>query len=493
MTMQHGVSVNEIPTGVVPPVSVTAGLPVYIGNAPINLGDPTSVGKPVVCATLAAYVATFGPIPPPSTWGLWTLAEAAHAHFISYNVGPFVAINVIDPTNVAHRAQITGEAHTLATDGTATLQIYGEPLPTYGVIKSTVVVKVASVTKTIGTDYTLAFNDAGSLVVSRVSTGTIASGAHITADYEYLDPAGVVASDIIGGYSAGKYTGIAAVEQVFPATRLPPGILLAPTWSETPSVAAALISKAHLVNGAFRCVAAVDLSTNPADIPTAEDAPAWKNDHGYGQLDTFAGWPLSKNGSAVYHASTVFACLANLTDAANDGIPFVSPSNKAIVGDSAVLNDGSSVLLTLPQANALNAAGIVTLVNGFAGWRLWGNRTAAYPGTTDPKDAFIPIRRMFNWIESTIQLTTAARVDDPMNKRLIDGVIGTVQTWLNGLIAGPQALIAGKISFVAADNPITNLANGKIVWEITATPPSPAEAIVFQVQYDPTALAALFA
>lgn len=491
MSLAHGVTVNEIPTGVVPPVQVTAGLAVYTGTAPVNLGDPAAVNKPVVCYNLADFVAAFGPVQPSAAWGSWTLCEAAAAHFQLYNVGPIVCVNVIDPTNGAHTAQLTGESHVLDTSGNATIQIYGDA-PTFGVLLSSVVVKVAGVTKTLSTDYTLAFDANGFCVVSRVSTGTIAAGAHITADYEHLVPGGVTATDIIGGYSGGHYKGIAVIDQVFPALRLVPGLLLAPKWSETPTVAAALIAKAHAIPGLGRCVAVVDLSTNPSDIATSADAPAWKSDHGYSQLDAVACWPLVTSGAARYHLSTVFACEANVVDAANGGIPFASPSNHAIVADGAILDDGTPLLLTGPQANALDAAGIVTALNGFSGWKLWGNRTAAYPGTTDPKDAFVPIRRMFNWIESTIILTTDARVDAPINRRLVDGVVGTLQTFLNGLIAGPQALIAGKIEFRASENPITDLSDGKIVWHVTLTPPSPAESMTFTVEYDPTALSSLF-
>ena len=40
------------------------------------------------------------------------------------------------------------------------------------------------------------------------------------------------------------------------------------------------------------------------------------------------------------------------------------------------------------------AVGIVTALNWEGGWRVWGNRTSDYPSSTDPKDTFIPNRRM---------------------------------------------------------------------------------------------------
>lgn len=488
--MGHGVTIQEVPTGVKPPVRVTPGLPVYTGTAPVNSVDLTNVNKAKLCETLADFVDQFGPLS--DDFDSWTLHEAAKAHFSVYGVAPIVCINVLDADNPAHVASATGESHQLVK-GKVQLQVYGGPdAPLLGVIESSVVVKEGVSSKALGTDYTLAFDDDGFLVVTRVSTGSISSDtAVLLIDFDYLDPSGVTANDVIGGYSSGLYTGIEVVEQVFPALRLVPGLLLAPKYSQIPEVAAKLQTKASAINGSFRAMALVDLSTDPADIPTYADAGAWKTDNGFDSVDGAPCWPKVKNGSDVYHLSTVVACVANQTDAAHDGIPYASPSNKALVGTSAVLDDGTEVLLTRSQANDLNAQGIVTALNGFNGWRVWGNRTGGYPGTTDPKDSFIPIRRMFDWIANTIILTTDVNVDEPGNRRLIDGVQGTISAFLNGLVAA-GALVDGVIEFRSDENPVTDLADGKIRWHLTLTPPSPAEELDFVLEYDPSALSALF-
>ncbi|MEK0431304.1 MAG: hypothetical protein RL139_1108 [Gemmatimonadota bacterium] len=495
--MAHGVSVSEVPTGVRPPVRVTAGLPVYVGTAPVNLGTLVDVvNKPMLFYTLAEYVAKCGPIPPASEWGKWTLAEAASAHFSVYSVAPFVAINVIDPTNSDHYNQLVTEPVVLDANGDAFVEMYGTTTPLYGVIKSTVVVRYGGVPQTLGDDYTLAFDDDGFLVISRVEGGDIPASSTITVSCNYLDPDGVDAADIIGGYSAGVYTGLEVVKQVYRKLRLVPGFILAPKWSQQPSVAARMATIAGNVDGGFRAHALVDLSSDPYEIATHADCAAWKSDNGFNVAGMTPCWPKFKNVvddvDNVYHLSTVMACRANLTDAARGGIPYASPSNQAITGTSAVLDDDTEVLLTNEQAGALNAQGIVTALNGFNGWRLWGNRTGLYPGNTDPKDAFIPIRRMFNWFQNTVILTTDRDVDQPGNRRLIDSVIGTIGSLINGLIAS-EAFIDGKIEFREDENPATDLADGIIRWHVTLTPPSPAESINFVLEYDPAALAALFA
>lgn len=490
--MDHGVSVNEQPTGVKPPVRISAGLPVYFGTAPINSVDLTNVNKPKLCYTLAEFEEQFGPLS--DDFDSWTLHEAAKAHFSVYSVAPIVAVNVLDPENAYHVASATSESHQLVS-GEVLLQVYGGPdLPMLGILLETVVIKnqAGNHTYVRNVDYTLEYDDDGYVLLTRTTTGSITANQIVTASFDYLDPSGVTSDDVIGGYSAGSYTGLEVINQVYPALRLVPGFIVAPKYSQDPTVAARMATLAESVNGAFRALALTDLSTDPADIETYADAPAWKSDNGFTSEYSVPCWPLQKNGDDVYHLSTIVACVANITDSDHDNIPYASPSNKAVTGTAAVLDDGTEVLLERPQANTLNAQGIVTVLNGFNGWRLWGNRTGAYPGNTDPKDAFIPIRRMFNWIGNTIILTTDTNVDDPINRRLIDLVMGTITSFLNGLIAA-GALIDGKIEFRTDENSTTDLADGKVTWHVTLTPPSPAEELEFTLEYDPAALEGLFA
>ena len=49
MAYKHGVYVSEVPTSILPPVEVNAGIPMIIGTAPVNMTDPTNVNKPKLC------------------------------------------------------------------------------------------------------------------------------------------------------------------------------------------------------------------------------------------------------------------------------------------------------------------------------------------------------------------------------------------------------------------------------------------------------------
>lgn len=319
----------------------------------------------------------------------------------------------------------------------------------------------------------------------------------IRVTYTWLDPTAVTAADVVGGYSGGAYTGLEVVHQVYPRLLRVPTLVLAPGYSHTPSVAAKIATVAGAVSGQFRALGVVDLTSDAALIATYAAAPAYKAAQGYAVEDLAVCWPQVEplSGNELEHLSVHVACLCGTTDTAHGGLPYASPSNKSMQASGAVQTSGGlpvELFLDKAKANALNAAGIVTLLQSAAkGWIAWGNRSGVYPADTDPRVAFIAVRRMMNHVHNTIVLTAERDVDDPANRRFIDGVVSTIQAWLNGLVA-VGALIRGVIDFRVADNNTTDMSNGKYVFHVSATPPSPAEDVVFDVEYDSSALEALF-
>ena len=156
------------------------------------------------------------------------------------------------------------------------------------------------------------------------------------------------------------------------------------------------------------------------------------------------------------------------------------------------LENGDEVILGNEEANYLNGEGIVTALNFIGGWRCWGNRTACYPDNTDPKDAFIPVRRMFYWVGSTVTTTVWQKVDEPGNRRLIDTVVDSLNVWLNSLSAAGQ-LLGGRLEFREEDNPTTDLMDGKYHFKLYMTPPSPAEDMEFDLEIDTAYYETLYA
>lgn len=479
--VKHGVSIIEQPTSVLAPSQASSGIPFAVGTAPVNLASAAApVNTPVLVHTYAEAVAALGHS---DNWEDFTLCELIYSHFSLYAMAPMILVNVLDPAT--HKTTVAPT--TLAVSNrVATLKVDGVLLPSL-VVKSS----DGATTYSKTTDYTAAFNDDGHVLITTKATGVIGAGiTQLQVGYDKINPSVVDANHIIGGVTLdGAYTGFELVNQAYPRFGILPDLLLAPGWSHLPAVAAVMKAKAGNINGNFKAMALTDI--DPAQPYT--DAGAWKSENSYTGTLQIAMYPMLTLGDKKFHYSTQMAGLIAATDAANGGIPFLSPSNKALQADGTALADGADLFLGIDQASYLNSLGIVTALNlGTSGWKSWGNNTGAYPGVTDPKDSFIPIRRMFNWVGNSLILTYMQKVDDPMNKRLIAAVTDSVNIWLNGLTAS-GALLGGRVEFRESENPTTDLMSGKVTFHVYITPPGPAQEINFLLEYDASYLSALFA
>lgn len=485
MSYQHGVSVNEAPTSVITPVEASAGLPVVFGTAPINLAKSLEyVNKPILVSTYSEAVEKLGYS---DDWVSYTLCEFMDSHFSKFNVAPAVLVNVLDPDTHKTSVPETSIPHTNKVS----------KIDEEGVLLDSLVVKLTSggpeLTK--GTDYLAAFDKSGKVVITALAGGAITSSqTSLIVSYDKLNPAEVINTDIIGGVdgSTGEYTGLELVNKVFPMFRLVPGQILAPGWSHDPVVAAVMKAKARKINGVFNAMAVTDLDSSASGAKQYTEAPAWKNDNNYTDPLMIPCWPKVSLGDKVYHLSTQFAGVTCKTDAENDDIPHVSPSNKSLQADGAVTADGKEVTLGQDQAAYLNSQGIVTALNWIGGWKLWGGQTAAYPAVTDVKDSDIAVRRMFNWIGNTIILTYWHHVDRPTNRLLTETVVDSLNIWLNGLTAR-SALLGGRVEFRRDENPDTDLLNGIVRFHVYLGGSPTAREIDFTLEYDVSYLQTLFA
>ena len=223
----------------------------------------------------------------------------------------------------------------------------------------------------------------------------------------------------------------AAIEQIelcLTMFGIVPDLIMAPGFSDDATVAAGMAAKAGAINGMFYGKALVDISAK-----TYATAVQAKNAGTYDEK-TIVCWPNGTLGNLKFHGSTITAGILAETDTGNEGIPYESPSNKTIHVDGLCDDDGAVINLTYNQANVLNANGICTFLNFMGGWTGWGNYTAAYPKSTDVKDYFIPISRMFDYVSNTLIKTFWSKLDKPMNRRLIDTILDSANIWLNGLV-----------------------------------------------------------
>ena len=474
MAYKHGIYGREVATSLMPMTQINAGLPVVFGTAPVHLAtDRAKANAPVLCYKYAEAVQALGYS---DNWQDYTLCEFMYSHFSLFNMAPVVFVNVLDAD--VHKETVKNQLYELSDEKILKLPA------SEAVLLETLKISTTGEGGDIlaeNVDYTATYNSDGELIVT-ILKQEISAGASIFLSYDKLNPAAVDYADIIGGVdvSTGAYTGMEVIAQVYPKFGLIPGQILAPGWSHHPAVAAVMVAKSTGINARFKAVAIADIST--AEVKKYTDVAAWKKQNNYVDPHLIACWPKISLGGRQFHFSTQLAGVICATDAANNDIPYKSPSNESIKGDSTVIDDGSEVILDVETGGYLNSQGIITAINE-NGWVSWGNRTTDYPGNTDIKDAFISIRRMFCWLNNTLITTFWSRIDDPMNKRLISTIVDSANIWLNGLTA-KQYILGGRVEFREDENTITDLMDGIINFHVYYAPPPPARDIEFVQEYD---------
>lgn len=474
---RHGIYVTEIQPQTLTPVSQIATIPVVIGTAPVNLSRNSTypVNVPLLIESWEQFVREFGNS---DDWNSYTLCEFAYSHFRLYRQSPAVFINVLDPDT--HKKSVPLKP----VNFVAGRAVLGDE----GVILSTVKVQGESGTEyVLGTDFTLAFDGNGKVVVSVISGGAISPTGTASVEYDVLDPSAVTAADVIGGTdSNGVVTGLELIKKVFPLLRVIPGLILAPGFSHDPTVAAVMTAKSAKINGHFNAMAITDI---PADLRYTEIGD-WKEQNQYTSKNQVVSWPKVTKSGRTFRFSTHLAGVICQLDKDSDGVPFRTPSNKALQIDGVVAEDGNPVALGPDDAEVINSEGIVTAINFIGGFKAWGNRTGAYPELIDPQNAFIPVRRMFDWWNNTIILTQWAYVDEPANKRLVEAVVDSLNIRLNGLMASGY-ILGGRVEFNKEDNPSDQVANGNLKFRTYITPPSPAQEMEYTVEYDASYLGSI--
>ena len=494
MAYKHGVIVSEVPTSILPAVQSEAGIPFIVGTAPVGMTDPANVNKPVLCHSYAEAVEAFGFVPAKldSASGLkkfeYSISEFLSSQFSLFGIEPVIIVNVLDPS----KHKITATTTTVTLDSKTGAATIAET----GIVKSTVKLSSSgSSAYALGTDYSAEYDDDGYLVITSLKgpegNFKCTTGTALTFAADKTDPSKVDADDVVGGVDlSGNKSGLELIGDCFPRFRLVPGIVLAPGFSGNATVAAVMAAKCASINNLFKSVCLVDVPTDT--VKDYSGVPSWKSLNNITDPLQTACWPMLAIDGVLYHMSTQLAGLMGLVDSDNGDVPYASPSNKNLQMTSTVLADGTEVWLDQgTNANYLNGQGVVTAINWTNGWVCWGNRTAAYPGSTDVKDTFIPVRRMFNWIGNTLIQTFWQRLDYPLNRRQIDTIVDSANVWLNGLTAR-QYILGGRVEFLESENSTADLMDGIARFHVYITPPSPNRSIEFILEYDPTYIETLF-
>ena len=462
----HGVETIEIDKGPRPIRGVKTAVVGLVGTAPIFAVDGTlaSVNEPILVLSDRDAARYFGP-----QMEGYTIPQALDAIF-DQGRGIAIVINVFDPAeHTSAQAEID---KTFGADGRIQLD---HP----GVFDLVVKSSNGETTYEAGDDYTL---DPATGVVTRATDGDIAAGATVKVAYDYADPGKVLPSDLIGSVDrAGKRLGLQALQDTYNEMGFFAKILIAPVYGTLTAVATELNVMAHKL----RAVALVDA---PIGV-TFSQAIAGRGPNGSINFNTSSErmvlcyphlkvYDIATDEERLEPFSQRLAGVICAVD--NDRGYWWSPSNNEIKGItgverrlSAMINDPTT------EVNLLNENGIVTLFNSFGtGLRTWGNRSAAWPTVTHPKN-FINVRRTADVIHESIEYSMLQFIDRPINQALIDDIRESVNAFMRTLV-GRGALIDGTCLYDPAKNEATQLALGHIVFDIEFMPPTPAERITFE-------------
>lgn len=460
---KHGVYVSEANTAVSTPVAVETGIPFVIGLSPIqNAASPAAIGVPALITSYADFVKAFGWS---DDWATYNLCEFAYSHFKLFGMQPAIFVNLLDPA--------TNKSAVAADDKTVTGKKI--ELTVKAIDDAGLVVKAAGGNGNAyvkDTDYSVYYNADGKLTIEVLPDGAIYSAASLNVAFNEVTPASVTASTVA--------TNLESIELCMTKLGLIPDLICSPGFSSSSTLAAVMAAKAETINGMFKAKALIDIDAS--SVTTYSAAVTAKGTNNFTDPAEIVCWPMVGLGGMKFHLSTILAGVIAATDGEYEA-PYVSPSNKAIKADSLILADGTEVNLTLAQANNLNSNGIVTALNFMGGFKAWGNYTACYPGNTDVKDYFIPVSRMFDWVNNILIRTFWDRLDEPMNRRLVDSILDTANIWMNGLV-GSGYILGGRVEMLAEENPTTSLMAGVIKLHVYMTPPSPAQEIDFTLEYD---------
>ena len=449
---------------------------VYVGAAPVNLarGFAQYVNTPVKLTDFASAKRYMGYS---NSWSQFRLCEAFKLHFDNPlgNVGPIVAINVLNPAT--HKKDSQVQKSLSFVNGRATFQ-------SDTIILDTLVLA----DKVEGTDFSIDYDYAKGMVIIN------SIGAHITgsveASYSEVDATKITKADIIGGLTAsGEYTGLGCVGLVYPELNIIPNIICCPGWSHDPEVYAAMLTASTKINGHWDAVVLADIPVldGASKVDTIEAAKAWKTEKAHTNERSKLFWPMAKdNAGNIYHGSTLGAWLMLTVDAQNGGIPMESPSNKAVPIVKQYFGEGSTNRgFDQQRANELNAEGITTVVFWGGLWVLWGPHTAAYKhgSVTDNRVVFDNSIRMMMYVSNSFQQEHALTIDQPMTKALSDTIKNREQEKMDALAAIGAFIGTPVVEFRPADNSTADLVEGNFVWGFKGTPTPPFKSGTMRVAY----------
>ena len=422
---------------------------VVFGTAPVQTfeipsGGTYNVNKAVLVHNIAEAKKYFGYS---TDWAKYTLCEAMHHFFETVGVGPLVMVNVLDPTKAAHKNSTATTASKTPAGGVITIADAED-----AILDSIVVQTQDStpVTKEKGTDYTVIYNASKQTITIKELTAGALGTAALTITYNTVKPSGVEATDLIGTTdNLGGNTGLYCVKDVYGLTGMVPAYLMAPGWSEIPTVNAAMHTVSQKINGHWDAWVFADLPLIDNATPiTMATAATYKAANGYTYDNETVYFPMvTGTDNKNYHLSVIAAANFQALLGENEGIPYHSASNTDAPIISSLYLGATAVKKVYDDEiinENLNKNGICSAAFVGGRWAVWGAHAASY-NQSDATDVNVTetALMMLYYLSNDFQIRRPANVDKPMTANDIASIVAEEQQRLDALIE-MGALIYGQ-------------------------------------------------
>lgn len=462
---KHGTSgeINAVGTKV---AQQSQNAMVYVGTAPVHTvqGGAANVNKPILVQNIAEARRHFGYC---DDWAAFTLCEAMHAHLTTKGIGPLVLINVFDP--VACKADEGGTFQLAPVSGRITI----------AGAENIILDSVAVDGKTLGSDYTIAYDSAkGVITITEASAGALGT-AKLDITCDLVDPSKVTEAAVIGSTDGeGLNTGLYAIRNIYQATGFIPSMLLCPGFSGIPAVHSTMIECSKKINGHWDVYVYADLPIVDAEgaAITLSSAPAWKKANGYNKENETVFFPLATGTDGRrYHLSVLAAANLQELTSEQDGIPYKTASNTACaiiqnlymgaqregrIYDDEIIN------------NKLNKHGIASAAYVGGRWAIWGAHSASYDQENgDQINVSETNRMMLFYISNDFQHRRTPDIDKPLTANDIKSIIAEEQQNLDALVK-IGALLYGEVHNNATEDARSDIMNGDyaFAFNVTTTP-----------------------
>lgn len=162
-----------------------------------------------------------------------------------------------------------------------------------------------------------------------------------------------------------------------------------------------------------------------------------------------------------------------------------APANEVIRGVISL-----PITLTAAEQSVLNPNGVNCLrVFAGRGIRVWGARTLS----SDPSWRYLSVRRLFNFVEKSVERGTQWAVFEPNDQLLWAKIRRDISAflrvqWRNGALFGATVEQSFFVKCDAENNPVETRDLGQLIVDIGIAPVKPAEFVIFRIsQYSPEA------